>query len=277
MKSGNPVFDLDLFPGLASVDPVVGSVTSRMGDLAFVEMTEGSVRLYEKPRPKRQYVIGADVAEGFEHGDWSVATVIDAKEHRVVAVYRAHVDPDIFGETILYNMGRYWNNALIGVEANNHGGTTLKYLRDTQYPRIYYRKVYDQRFNSETKQLGWLTTAKSKPLAIDRLREALRNDLFLPDTPTIEELRTYARNETGKMSGSPFDDHVMALAIANMMLEHVHAAEFQPVDENFMSAAWYLENALSEGRDSRRRMVSSGTYTVSSMPLQGTPWTVRAS
>lgn len=267
VKSGAPVFDLDTFSGLASVEPVVGTVTKRMGEIGFVEMSEGNLRLYEKPRPGRKYVIGADVAEGREHGDWSVATVIDAKELRVVAVYRAHVDPDVFGDTILPNLGYYYNTALVGVEANNHGNTTCMYLRDNRYPNIYYRKVYDQRFNSETKSIGWLTTAKSKPLAIDTLRDALRDGLSLPDTPTIEELRTYKKDENGRMSGSPFDDHVMALAIANMMIGHVHATDWVNPSENFMTMQWYLDNALAEGRDNRRMMHRSGGFAVRTTPL----------
>lgn len=267
VKSGNPVFDLEIFTGLASVDPVVGQVARRMGEVGFMETPEGSLRLYQKPQHGHVYVIGADVAEGLEHGDWSVATVLDAREMSVVAVYRAHVDPDVFGQTILHDLGRFYNLALIGVEANNHGLTTCKYLRDTQYPNIYYRKVYDARFNSETKQIGWFTSMKSKPLAIDSLRDSLRDGLFVPDGPTIEELRTFSRNENGKMSGSPFDDHVMALAIANMMVEHVYTGEYSPKDANFMSMQWYIDNALTEANDQRRRMVGAGQFTTRTFPL----------
>jgi hypothetical protein len=36
---------------------------------------------------------------------------------------------------------------------------------------------------------------------------------------TIAELRTFIREQNGKMHGSPHDDRVMSLAIANQMLE----------------------------------------------------------
>jgi hypothetical protein len=77
--------------------------------------------------------------------------------------------------------------------------------------------------------LGWRTTAASKPLAIDELAKALRDaDLGLMDANTVAELRTFVREENGKMHGSPHDDRVMALAIANQMLKHVWLPEYTP-------------------------------------------------
>jgi hypothetical protein len=76
--------------------------------------------------------------------------------------------------------------------------------------------------------LGWRTTAASKPLAIDELSAALRNDdLTVYDFKTIAELRTYVRKDNGKTSGSPHDDRTISLAIANQMLKYVWLPEFR--------------------------------------------------
>ena len=42
------------------------------------------------------------------------------------------------------------------------------------------------------------------------------------------ELKTYTRDDKGKMSGSPYDDRTMSLAIANYMRKFVFFAEFTP-------------------------------------------------
>ena len=161
-----------------------------------------------------RYCIGADVAEGLEHGDFSVAQVIEAKTRRVVACYHARVDADLFGSDILFKLGRWYNQALIGVESNNHGLTTNKALN-----RIYYQPLYRQRSINKiggqqpTEILGWRTTSITKPLAIDELNRELRDGgLAVYDQTTITELRQFVREGDGKMHGSPFDDRVMALA-----------------------------------------------------------------
>jgi hypothetical protein len=53
----------------------------------------------------------------------------------------------------------------------------------------------------------------------------------MPDELTMAELKTFARDDKGKMSGSPFDDRTMSLAIANYMRKFAFFAEFLP-DEN---------------------------------------------
>jgi len=54
------------------------------------------------------------------------------------------------------------------------------------------------------------------------------NDHNIPDAMTLAEAKTYKRNEQGKMGGSPFDDHVMAYAIAVEMLNHAHLPQYRP-------------------------------------------------
>ena len=63
---------------------------------------------------------------------------------------------------------------------------------------------------------------------IDELNEALRTgSMKLWDEETIAELRTFTRDDKGKMSGSPFDDRTISLAIANQMLKHVWLPQWQ--------------------------------------------------
>jgi hypothetical protein len=169
------------------------------------------------------------VAEGLGHGDYSCAHVIDANTYEVVAVWHGHVDPDLFGEEVLYELGHFYMNALIAVESNNHGLTTLKALQRAGYKNIFRQRRLAQRSPQATEVLGWRTTAASKPLAIDELSGAIRNDeIALYCESTIAELRTFVRQDNGKMNGSPHDDRVMSLAIANQMMHYVWLPDYRP-------------------------------------------------
>jgi hypothetical protein len=98
-----------------------------------------------------------------------------------------------------------------------------------------------QRNPQATEILGWRTTSASKPLAIDELAGAIRNgDLYIPCERTLAELRTFVRESSGKMHGSPHDDRVMSLAIANQMLHYVWQPEYQvSLSPPKFSLAWF--------------------------------------
>lgn len=175
------------------------------------------LKIFDMPEPGREYVIGADVAEGLKTGDYSVAEVVEITTMKTVARWRGHVDPDRFGE-ILGALGAMYNYALIGVEVNNHGLTTVQKLRDTFYTNLYKRdRGYDEDFEEPTSNLGWKTDVRTKRLAIDDLirvvREGLNED---HDRVFVEEAFAYVRDERGRMNAEEgeHDDTVMAKAIA---------------------------------------------------------------
>jgi hypothetical protein len=183
-------------------------------------------------------VVGADVAEGLGHGDYSSAHVISASTGLMVAHWHGHVDADLFGEEILHAIGFFYNYALVGIESNNHGLTTIKGLQRTGYKNIYRSRKLGQRTPTITETMGWRTTSVSKPLAIDELNAAIRDQaILLYDHKTIAELRTFVREANGKMHGSPHDDRVMSLAITNQMLKYVWLPEYRhdasPVKNTF--------------------------------------------
>lgn len=175
------------------------------------------LKIWEKPKPYREYVIGADVAEGLKGGDFSVATVVDISTMAVAARWRGHCDPDKFGE-ILGALGAYYNYALIGVEVNNHGLTTVQKLRDTFYTNLYKRdRGYDEEWETPTVNLGWKTDMRTKRLMIDDLIKLVRERVIKDkDIVFINEAFSYVRDERGRMNAEEgsHDDTIMATAIA---------------------------------------------------------------
>lgn len=174
------------------------------------------LKIWEKPKPYKEYVIGADVAEGLKGGDFSVATIVDISTMAVVARWRGHCDPDKFGE-ILGALGTYYNYALIGVEVNNHGLTTVQKLRDTFYTNLYKRdRGYDEEWETPTVNLGWKTDMRTKRLMIDDLIKLVRERAIKDkDIVFINEAFSYVRDERGRMNAEEgsHDDVVMSTAI----------------------------------------------------------------
>lgn len=166
--------------------------------------------VYQLPRTKQRTIIGADVAEGLEHGDYSTAVVIDATTWEELATLHGHWEPDEYA-ALLDRLSRAYK-ATIGVERNNHGHAVLATLK-TLGARQRIALGNDGR-------LGWLTTVQSKPEAIDLLATALRDALaHIHTQATLDELQIYRVLKNGT-TGAPEgynDDRVMAWAIALML------------------------------------------------------------
>jgi len=264
IMSGNPVFDVQKLLAMHTEEPVYGDIWFEMENPEsgiFRPGTNGSLARWDEPAAGGVYVIGADVAEGLGHGDYSSAHVICARTRKVVAHYHAHVDADVFG-AVLAELGWYYNGCLVGVESNNHGLTTLKALQRRGYPNIFKQRRIAQVDPAMTDLLGWRTTAASKPLAIDELGGSIRDEeIVILDSRTISELKTFVRDPNGKMHGSPHDDRVMSLAICYQMLKYVWLPEYRHVQKApRYSLDWFV--GLQHDEDLPFKKVPLGTFGV---------------
>ena len=243
IRSGRPVFDIDALNRQQTEKPKTG-INKRIneGQNSFIfESSGGPLSVWAMPQFGGVYCIGADVAEGLARGDYSSAHVIDAKTGLIVAHWHGHIDPDRFGEEVLLPLGYFYNSALIGVESNNHGLTTLTSLNKANYVNLYRQRKLNQRHAEPTESLGWRTTTLSKPLAIDELNASIRDgEVEILCEYTIAELKTFVRNDNGSTNGSPHDDRVMSLAIARQMLKYVWLSEYRPSQEKpFGTLDWF--------------------------------------
>jgi len=124
----------------------------------------------------------------------------------------------------------------------------LKAIQRYGYKNIYKQRRLAQARAKPTDILGWRTSATSKPLMIDELAAAIREEsLEILCSMTIGELRTYVRKDNGRMTGSPHDDRVISLAIANQMLKYVWLPEYDagtPIPTN--SLIWWEQFLMTE-------------------------------
>ena len=211
----------------------------------FVEEYGGPLRIWEWPNQEGRYAIGADPSQGMEHGDFSSAHVINARDGHVVAAWHGRIDPDLFGSDVLVPLGRMYNQALIGVESNNHGLTTVKAVHRSKYHPIFMQRSPRYKRSIPTDILGWRTSSITKPLMVDEMNMALREGgVVLWDAETIAELRTFVRDDSGKMSGSPFDDRTISLCIAGQMIKHVWLKQYEPQREPGPGTMGWMEKQL---------------------------------
>lgn len=209
---------------------------------------QGPVNIFQEPLPNHVYVIGADPAEGLEHGDAAAASVIDADTGLLVATYWAKIDPDLFGQDLAV-LGRFYNTALIAVEINNHGHVTVLTLRKLGYPRLFRRRTIGNVTEGFTPQFGWHTNKVSKPKMIEGLGAAIRDrSIDIRCSKTLAELRTYIREYTQagtvRMHGSPYDDRTMSLAIAWQMVDYVHVEYPQEEKKQKWDGDWWVKQTL---------------------------------
>jgi len=186
------------------------------------EFANGRLKIYTDVIPGHEYAIGGDVAEGLEKGDWSIGDVVDTTTLQTVARWRGHCDPDIFGD-ILAAIGFYYNYALIGVEVNNHGLTTVQRLRNIFYTNLFKReKGYDEDYEEPTSHLGWKTDIRSKREAIDTLIKLIRTGVIQDlDKDFLREGFAFVRDKRGR-AGAELDEHddcVMAKAIVYQIFD----------------------------------------------------------
>jgi hypothetical protein len=229
LTSGRPRFDTRvLTKWLNAVKEGVRGYVEK----EFIEDDKGYVTLYEKPQPGKRYVIGADTSQGLATGDYSSGTVWEAKTLRMVAKWHGHIDPDLFAEQ-LANLGNYYNKALLAVEINNHGFTTMNKLKNI-YTNLFQMERYDDSVDKMSRALGFQTNRKTKPLIIDHMAQCIREQLIeTHDKDLISECITYIREEDGGTNAQEgcYDDLVMASAIALFVVSNYITDYFDMRDD----------------------------------------------
>ena len=223
LLSGRPVFDLRK---LAAADktapkPEKGRVVEEHGRAVFVPGNGEYLHLYDKPKPGAEYVIGIDSAAGERDGDHSAMAVIEKESMQVAAFWHGHIDPDLLGQEAVL-LARSYNGALLVPESNNHGIAVIGAIRRAHYGRIYRQRDPDSGRLGE--RWGFLTTARSKPLAVNALARYIREDSArLKDKGLIRECMDYTYDEKGHSNAraGAHDDRVMAMAIAVYSAEDV--------------------------------------------------------
>jgi len=195
LGSGDCVFDLE----------AIGKAAGLAGE-AFQTQDNGRLAIWLPPQAGKSYIIGVDAAGGGSRGDYACAEVIERTIGLQCAELHGHFPPLELARRVV-ELGRSYETALVAVERNNHGYGVLAHLRDMEYENLFEKKG----------QLGWLTSAASRPEMIDNMAAvvAVTPELFR-SLRLLEECRTFVRRADGNAAAADgaHDDCVMAMAIA---------------------------------------------------------------
>lgn len=166
----------------------------------------GNLRMWDNPRPKDQYVIGADPKQGDSGGDPCSAHVVNRRTWEVVATWHGWKDAFSFAQ-VLRDLGYYYNTAEIVVE-NNLEACAMK-LRELGYSYLY---------RNEQKKIGFQTNLKTRGYLISTLQMVIReNSGTVRERETLDEFHDFIRDpDSNKIAarGGCHDDRVISLALA---------------------------------------------------------------
>ena len=169
--------------------------------------------VWETPQKGIKYYVGVDSAE--MNADYTVIDVLN-EDGMEVAQFRTNKIQAYEMASITNSIGLWYNRALLVVEKASTGGVILDRLRNTfHYKNLYKHKDYDHK-GKMVKKIGWITSAKTKPILINDLVEWFENnDIFVRSTATLSEMKSYIYDgsSTNAESGK-HDDTIIATACA---------------------------------------------------------------
>src|SRR3990172_4029572 len=179
--------------------------------------------IWEKPKPERKYIIGADVATGktdASDGDLSVAIVFDRTDGtRLIEVARFAGKPHTrdFGD-IIHWLHKTYGDAYVCCEGNYPGNSTCQRLVELHTSPMYHRKNEERVDNSEDDGFtpGFKTYAHTKALIISMSQQLIQDrGLSLRTVEAVRQHEIFV-NENGRLThpSGETDDYVIATALA---------------------------------------------------------------
>lgn len=234
---------------------VMVDVEWKIKDIKFVESRDGYIFIHEEPRVnvkdgeithKAPYSLGGDTAgTGKDYFTGKVICNLDDKT--VATLHKQYIDEDLYAEQ-MYCLGKYYHDALIGIEINYSRQPTRILQKKYNYPNLYMRERLDGASDRSVMDYGFETTSRTKPIIIGELVELMRNNPYIEeDIPTLKEMTTFVKKENGKLEAIDgcHDDLVMAKAIAHFISKKQTRTwiEVIPTDNEFISENFNLGEA----------------------------------
>ena len=175
------------------------------------EMEGGTLRIYEEPVEKHDYIMTVDVSKG-RGQDYSTFTLIDisVRPFAQVAVYRNNTISPILFPTIIYKYAKVYNEAYVVIEANDQGTVVCNGLyHDLEYENVHVES------SVKANAIGIEITRKTKRLGCSAIKDILEtHKLEIVDDQTILEISTFeARGQSYEASNGNHDDLMMNLVM----------------------------------------------------------------
>lgn len=178
---------------------------------------KGALWLWEEPEKGVEYILTADCSEGVgETGDNSAFHIIRIDRMEQVAEFYSNSIPANDYAQLIFNVGRWYNTALVVVENAEQGSAVINKLEHwLGYDNLYY----ETRKHAES--AGVMMTRTNRPVYMEQLQAALHNDLVkIRSSRLVRELKTFVViNRKPQAQKGKHDDLVLALALGLGILD----------------------------------------------------------
>jgi hypothetical protein len=181
---------------------------------------------WHEPVKGREYVAGCDTSEGLPGCDLNGIGIIDKVTGEQVCSLHGLFSPKKLAELAVSICADY-NDALLGVERENHGHAVLDNVVRLGYRKPHFRGgplfYYQRSKDIQNSRPGWTTTSSTRPVMLDALADAIEEDaIIINDRTFISECLTFKKQGSGRFEADPscHDDSVMKWAIAWQMRSH---------------------------------------------------------
>ena len=210
---------------LGSVDTLISA--SKLRIMPYEEpLTDNGkgLKIYENPKPDRDYIMTVDVSRG-TNNDYSAFIVVDITTFPwiVVAKYRNNEIKPMLFPNVIEQVAKTYNKAYILVEINDIGeqvGSTIHF--DLEYPNLLMcsmrgraGQTVGQGFSGTKSQFGLKMSKVTKKIGCSNLKTLIEDDkLLIYDYDIISELTTFIQKNNGFEADEGYnDDLVMCLVL----------------------------------------------------------------
>ena len=164
---------------------------------------DAGLALFHLPNPARSYVVGVDAASGKVDIKASNLSAIFLEQFyespnftRVVCDFTCQMPIEEFAYHLVL-LCRFYNDAFMCVEDNNHGAALIQAIfKIFHYSNLYRRYTFNKLIEGFSDAIGWHTSASTRPILLDSFEKAVRcGDTELSSQALVSEGRTFVFNE----------------------------------------------------------------------------------
>jgi hypothetical protein len=219
-KTEYPASEIDAFIATGAF------VFPKFAKFGVSKPTERGWIIHQVPQKYRVYTMGVDVASGSPNGDYSAITVLDVTDNEkpiICATYYDKVTSKELVEVVKRAITKW--DGLICVERNSYGLILIEELTSTGYPYLYREVKYDKFKNQFTDNIGFYTSAQTRPLLIARLTEYINGEkIKIADSRLLYELSNFIYSAKGRAEAEKHfhDDLIMSFSLALVAIDQVN-------------------------------------------------------
>mgnify|MGYP006988862788 CR=1 FL=1 len=181
--------------------------------IKWVDDPTGPIKIFKEPEEFVPYVLGGDTAG--DGSDLNTGIVMDNITEDIVATLEQEKDETSYTLQV-YCLGKYYNEALIGLETNYSTYPTKMLSEEYEYPNMYVREKEDDYTGKLYKAYGFETNKKTRAIILANFQNIMNTETSkIADIEILREGLVFIKNEKGRPEAQQgcHDDRIMGTAI----------------------------------------------------------------